>query len=65
MAASFTTSRFDAFFERQIHELESPWETLLLQEAQLLVADAKEAGEYLLAALPIPSIRMHPIRPAE
>lgn len=33
---------------------ESPWDTLLLDEAHLLAEDARHVGEYLLAKLPLP-----------
>ena len=52
----FDTTRFDAFLQQQIVELESPWETLLLDEAQHMATDAREVGEYLLASLPFPSM---------
>ncbi len=53
-------SRFEGFFEidRRLGAIPSPWETLLGEEAQLLAADARAAGEQLLASLPIPSIRL-------
>ena len=43
-------------FGPQHIELESPWETLLLDEAHHMADDAREVGEYLLASLPLPSL---------
>ena len=49
---SLDTVRLEAAVEQRLHIGEGSWETPLRQEARLIVADARQAGEYLLARLP-------------
>jgi hypothetical protein len=49
---SFDTVRWQAAVEQRLHIGEDSWETPLRQEARLIVADARQAREYLLARLP-------------
>jgi hypothetical protein len=49
---SFGTVRWQAAVEQRLHIGEDSWETPLRQEARLIVADARQAREYLLARLP-------------
>ena len=48
---SLNTVRLEAAVEQRLGG-EDSWETPLRQEARLIVADARQAGEYLLARLP-------------
>jgi hypothetical protein len=49
---SLDTVRLEAAVEQRLHIADDSWETPLRQEARLIVADARQAGEYLLARLP-------------
>ena len=52
-------ARFDTTFNTLIHtqlqELEGTLESTLRTEAKLIAADARNAGEFVLAALPLPA----------
>jgi len=56
---SAVLTRFDTTFNTLIHtrlrELEGTLESTLRAEAELIAADARNAGEFLLAALPLPA----------
>ncbi len=47
----FDTTRFDALLRQRLDELEAPLRT----EAMLLAEDARSAGRYVLAKLPLPA----------
>ncbi|MHC4100543.1 MAG: hypothetical protein ACYS15_12410 [Planctomycetota bacterium] len=46
------TVRLEAAVEEQLQLQTESWETPLMEEARLIAADARQAGEYLLARLP-------------
>ena len=50
----FNTARFDALLQR-LQELDDTWEAPLRTEATLLAEDARSAGRYVLASLPLPA----------
>ena len=50
----FNTARFDALLQR-LQELHDTWEAPLRTEATLLAEDARSAGRYVLASLPLPA----------
>ena len=52
--AGFDTTRFDAFRQR-LQRLDDTWEAPLRTEAILLAEDARSAGKYVLASLPLPA----------
>lgn len=54
--AGFDTTGFDRLIRTQLQGLESTWESSLPMEAKLIAADARKAGEYVLATLPLPSM---------
>jgi hypothetical protein len=54
--AGFDTSGFDTLIRTQLLGLEDTWESSLPMEAKHIAADARRAGEYVLATLPLPSM---------
>ena len=50
----FDTERFDALRQR-LQEIENTWETPLRTEASLLAEDARSAGRFVIASLPLPA----------
>ncbi len=61
--ARFDTTAFDTLIRTQIQELEGSWESSLRTEAKLIATDARNAGEYVLATLPLPMIWSPLFRP--
>lgn len=55
MLANFDTTEFDALIRTRLQEFEGTWESSLRTEAKLLANDARNAGEFLLASLPLPA----------
>ncbi len=51
----FDMTRFDALLRQRLDELENTWEAPLRTEAMLLAQDARSAGKYVLASLPLPA----------
>ena len=54
--AGFDTTGFDTLIRTKLQGLEGTWESSLPMEAKHIAADARKAGEYVLATLPIPSM---------
>ena len=52
----FDTTGFDTLIRTQLQGLEDSWESSLPMEAKLIAADARKAGEYVLATLPLPAL---------
>ncbi len=62
--ARFDTTAFDTLIRTQIQNFEGSWEsTNLRMEAKLLATDARNAGEYVLATLPLPATWIPLVRP--
>ncbi len=53
--AGFDTTGFNTLIRTQLQELEGTWKSTLPTEAKLLATDARNAGEYVLATLPLPA----------
>jgi len=52
----FDTTAFDTLIRAQLQEFEGPWESSSLRtEAKLIATDARNAAEFFLAALPVPT----------
>lgn len=52
--AGFDPTGFDGLIKSQLRGLDGPWESSLRTEAKLIATDARNAGEYVLASLPLP-----------
>ncbi|MHC4415652.1 MAG: hypothetical protein ACYS0G_10240 [Planctomycetota bacterium] len=52
------TTRFDAAWKNRVQQLEASWEAPLVAEARLIMDDARDAGSFVLARLPMPQVRI-------
>jgi len=63
LLVGFDTTGFNELIRTQLQELEGTWESTLRTEAKFIATDARKAGEYVLATLPLPAAWSPGIRP--